>query len=266
MFDYDKLDDSHDKDTTPPAAAAAPRVLPPPLNLRPRILCLHGGGSNGNIMRFQVSPLKQLLGEKVEWHFLEGGRSWEFAAGQEPPAIMKSLAGDMPFRGWYGVVHDDDSDRSYSEKLFDLSVEFTYQEVEAAVDRIVEHMRAMGPFDVVLGFSQGCVMSHLVAATLRDRGEPLPWRLSLLFNGMRVRDERYRRLFEPPLALPCVMVFGRTDEFFEYGRASQLELYEDPVILEHEEGHRFPSRQPRAKEIYQEVARQVLRHCGLPSG
>eukprot|EP00435_Cladocopium_sp_Y103_P038661 s1144_g10.t1 len=94
-------------------------------------------------------------------------------------------------------------------------------------------------------------------------GEEIPWRLSVLFNGMRVRDRSFERLFETPLDLPCVMVFGRQDEFYHYGKTSQIALYKDPVVLEHEEGHKFPSAAPRAKEIYDEVVARIYESCGI---
>eukprot|EP00434_Breviolum_minutum_P000178 symbB.v1.2.000150.t1/scaffold9.1/size550961/6 len=95
------------------------------------------------------------------------------------------------------------------------------------------------------------------------KGQEIPWRLSVLFNGMRVRDRSFERLFNTPLDLPCLMVFGRQDEFYRYGKMSQVALYEDPWVLEHDEGHKFPSAAPRAREIYDEVITRIREVCGL---
>jgi len=103
---------------------------------------------------------------------------------------------------------------------------------------------------------------HLVCAMLRERGEAVPWRLSLLFCGMPVRDHRFGSLFEEPLRVPSVMVFGKEDEFYDYSKDRQVKLYQDPLVLEHDEGHKFPGKQPRAKEIYDVVVQQILEHCG----
>jgi len=256
MFDWEDLKEI-------PQEEEEPDGKPKPLGRKVRILALHGGGSNANIMQFQVQALRRMLGDKAEWSFLNGGRAWKWSKGLEPTETMQGLADGMPFYGWYGVVNDGDPDRDYNEKLFDLSVTFTYEEVEVGVDRVMRHIQDEGPFDVLLGFSQGCIVSHLIAATLRKKGEVVPWRVSVLFNGMRVRDNRYRELFETPLRVPCVMVFGRKDEFYDYGRKSQAALYEDPVILEHDEGHKFPQLPPRAKEINKKVTELILWHCGV---
>eukprot|EP00929_Paragymnodinium_shiwhaense_P090760 TRINITY_DN5088_c0_g1_i13.p1 TRINITY_DN5088_c0_g1~~TRINITY_DN5088_c0_g1_i13.p1 ORF type:complete len:204 (-),score=44.04 TRINITY_DN5088_c0_g1_i13:1285-1815(-) len=157
MFDFDDLDDKFEqassaKSQQPSAAktdeaADSPHtemkeglralrsVVPAPLGRKMRILGLHGGGSNTNIMQYQVAALKSALGKDAEWDFLNGGRAWTFDKGMEPPPVMSSLADGMPFCGWYGIENDDASDRLYLEKLFDPAVTFTYKEVELGVDR-----------------------------------------------------------------------------------------------------------------------------------
>lgn len=263
MFDFDELEEQEpveQKGKSPPAAVSKVQRGPPrPLGRKLRVLALHGGGSNTNIMMYQVGPLKRLLGDKAEWDFLNGATTWE---GEPANDMMKALAKGMPFHGWYRVENDDQSDRPYNDKLFDLSVKFTYGHVEKAVDSVLEHIAQHGPFDVLLGFSQGCIVTTLITGMLREKGEEPSWRLNVLFNGMRVRDNRYAQLFETPLSQPSVMVFGRLDEFYGYGRQSQAAIYEDPVIFEHEEGHKFPSQNPAGKEIYNQVAEKILWHCG----
>merc|ERR1719491_2479750 len=119
------------------------------------------------------------------------------------------------------MTDDSDPDRPYEDKLFDLSVSVKYDQVEEGVDRVLAHMKDNGPFDVLMGFSQGCIVAHLIAATLRERGEPVPWRLSVLFCGMKVRDNRYEKLVELPMAVPCLQVYGKADEYYNYGKKSQ---------------------------------------------
>jgi predicted esterase len=213
-------------------------------------------------MKFQTLGLQKIVGDKATWDFLDGGREWR---SKTPPSeMMLALAQGQPLRGWYAVADDGGDERPFAEKLFDDSVLFNYEEVDAAVDRVLAHMHERGPFDVVVGFSQGCIMTHLLAAVLRDRDEPIPWRLSVQFCGMRVRDDRYARLFEEALMLPVVQVYGKSDELYAYGRQSQPELYKAPVILEHEEGHKFPTQRPRSTEIYERVLEEMLRHCADP--
>jgi len=246
-------------------AEATPRQRPQPLagqRSALRVLCLHGGGSNSRIMEYQTMGMRRALGAKAEWHFLDGGREWSTTAPVNE--MMLALAKGEPMRGWYQVSDDGDPKKTNEEKLFDMSVTYTYGEVEDGVDRVLAYIKEHGPFDVLMGFSQGCVITHLVAAMLRERGEAIAWRLSVLFCGMRVRDNRYLEQFAKPLALPCVQIYGKEDPYYTYGRESQPQMYLDPVILEHDEGHKFPTPgKGCGREIYDRVTQEMLWHCGM---
>ena len=67
-----------------------------------------------------------------------------------------------------------------------------------------------------------------------------------------------------------IHIFGKASPFYLYARegwcASKTveEYYQDPMVLEHEEGHCFPMLQPRAKEIY-DILCQEIRQLGRQS-
>jgi len=223
-----------------------------------RVLALHGGGSNANIMKYQTTELRKSLGNQAEWDFLNGRRLWKDQVNSE---MMVALSKGEPFRGWYAVECEEDggpTDRSYHDKLFDKSVKFTYDEVETGVDYVLAHIQDHGPFDVLLGFSQGCIVTHLIAATLRQRGQAIPWALSVFFCGIPVRDNKYMDLFNDPLPVRSVQIYGKEDEMYDYGKSAQPGMYVDPIILEHTEGHKFPTRCPHKAEIYERVCQEML--------
>eukprot|EP00439_Symbiodinium_sp_Y106_P057641 s932_g8.t1 len=133
-----------------------------------------------------------------------------------------------------------------------------YHKIPEKVERLKEQIYEDGPWDVLVAFSQGCIMTHLLAGHLRKEPpakqasmrwhhtrngtEQMPWRLSVFFCGMHIRDKEFMHLFETPLPHPTVHVFGKEDEFYDYGRDGfgykpQEEYYVDPVILTHEDGH-----------------------------
>jgi len=97
--------------------------------------------------------------------------------------------------------------------------------------------------------------------------EDMPWRLSLMFNGMHIRDKDYFDLFETKSPHRTVQVFGKDDEYYDYsrdgfGNKPQEEYYESPVVLVHEQNHQFPTEQPRAKQIYDRCVAEIWKYCG----
>lgn len=222
-----------------------------------QVLCLHGGGSNSNIMRVQVAQLKTALGE-AEWHFLDGPRPWSFESGCGPDPLTEALADDMPFLGWYDIGFSEGATGTHAQKFLDPGVVVTYSNVEPGLEFLLEHLRSRGPFDVLVAFSQGCVMAHLAADALRASGEA-PWRVSVLVGGLSPQDRRFAERFEAPLAEPAaLLVQGRQDPIRALGE-DQARLYRTAVCLEHDDGHQFPSA--RQSDIYAKLAEEIRRQC-----
>jgi len=218
-----------------------------------RILCFHGRGANSNIMAFQAGSLKQLLGDDVEWDFLSGDQlmddedvehlQQQLNPGQNTFLSLQLLSGTMPFYSWF---------------TFDPSRPHVRRGLWENVSRAIAYMHKNGPFDAVLGFSEGCGLINLVAAVLRDRGVRIPWRLSLFFNGHGSIDHG-SKLLSTPLSIPSIMVFGQADPVYAL-KQLQIDSHEEPLILEHDEGHKFPSVMPRAAEIYKVIRTQLVAH------
>merc|ERR1711879_349672 len=134
-------------------------------------------------------------------------------------------------------------------------------DIPGKVAHLKRFIAEQGPFDVIVAFSQGCIMLHYLVGHLRKEGvQVLPWKLTVFFEGMHIRDEAYFDLFETHCPHPTVHIFGKKSDYYAYAREGWCgskrveEYYENPLVLTHEEGHQFPMQQPRAKEIYDRVA------------
>lgn len=122
------------------------------------------------------------------------------------------------------------------------------------------------------------LIGHLRKRKLKDEtreqnqictAEEMPWRISLFFAGMHIRDKRWQHLIDTPTKSkhPAVFVYGKRDEYFDYardgfGHKPQEEYYENPLIMMHEQSHEFPTAQPRANQIYDNIIDQIMYHCG----
>merc|ERR1712216_162233 len=137
------------------------------------------------------------------------------------------------------------------------------EDFETSVDYLDEKIGEMGPIDAIVAFSQAATLVSLLIDTLRHRGEAVPWRLNIFFNGGHLLTDTLR--FQETSPHPTIVVPGglKNDPYHymqvEWGRA----MYTDLMILEHEDGHVFPSKQPRAREIYMEIASKIWKHCGI---
>ena len=217
----------------------------------PRILCLHGGGSNAAVMRLQTAKLRAALPE-VAFDFLEATRVMPAA---EVDPRLRSRFGDAGFYNWYGVEYNSPTSptkdlAAYVDTLLDPSVAFSYPGADLAMQRLEHAIRDDGPYDGLLGFSQGAVViTLLTAARLREgRGGPPDWRFNVCVCGMPSRASELAHLFEAPLPFPCALAFGTEDPFYPW--ATRLrDVFEAPAVIEFEEGHRFPHSRQANEQI-----------------
>lgn len=197
-------------------------------------------------MRLQTAKLRARLGGAADFHFING---WLKTRAFDP-AVEKRFGGEENhFFSWYDVVHDDISGRPYEESLLDeRGVAFRYPGADEAIERLDGYVDGPdGPFDALLGFSQGAILITMLSARRLKRaregvGPPPSWRSNVLICGMPVRAEGLRRelgLDETPLEFPCTIAQGTSDPFYPWARRVD-EHYVAPTTVSYDEGHRFP--------------------------
>merc|ERR1712061_224575 len=153
-----------------------------------RVLCMCGGHSCTEVMKFQVSGLRAVLGKNaVEWTFIEGSKDWFYFEGEPVVSEMEErLANGKQLKNWFmDEPHTPEDDkRLRKDKQFDPEVDVEYFDIPEVVHKLRSYMMENGPFDVLIAFSQACIMVQLLIGTLRQEGiENMPWRISLFFSG-----------------------------------------------------------------------------------
>lgn len=256
-------------------------TTPPTKKLR--VLCLHGFRTNVQVMQDQTRALRQVLGDTAEFVYLNAPFE---AEGESDPMIEARYAQSAPFYEWWRLLQLDG-------ELADLNSSETSARARATVaagtrwymrfgrlDETLEYMdeqlRKHGPFDVVVGFSQGSVLLTVLSMLYLKNQNKRWWKLAICVCGIRVGAIECRPLFETPegkdilVPIPSVHVIGKLD--FLYQESHRLVNMYEPfpvdsptprIVLEHEEGHKFPSLKTH-KAFYDELVRVIYQHCGDP--
>jgi len=183
---------------------------------KPRILCLHGAGSNNMVTSYQIEGLK--LTNRFDCVFIHAPHATACAAG-----LDEIITG--PFYSW--------------ADLFKAEVDLEAQ-WHTSFDVIAKYCAENGPFDGVYGFSQGVAIvtnfSHPSIWKDRFQMEKCPWNFAILACGS------YGSLMtigtEIPISLPSFHILGREDIFYDQSKA--LLTYWDSfhkVISTHARGH-----------------------------
>eukprot|EP00439_Symbiodinium_sp_Y106_P033057 s1341_g3.t4 len=182
------------------------------------------------------------------------------AAQRRCTPVEKAIAKDKPFVQWYShpeLSPEETAAGKGQEMDFDG---VQYENVDEGVRFLEEYVKANAPIDVVVAFSQSGTLVGILMDILRKAKKPIPWQLTVLFCGAMIDDVRYA--LEEPLASPALYVHGGDgDPWGRHGERCLPKMYTELEMLEHEDGHSFPSTAPRASEIYQRVLQRMYVAC-----
>lgn len=231
------------------------------LTLRlPRILCLHGGGTNARIFRAQCRIIRAHLLGVFRLVFAE-------APFPSPPGPdVESVYGDWgPFKSWLPAPKRIDM------KAIDASI--------AAAMSADDRKGAAGPWIGLLGFSQGASVSaslllrqqqrnREVGVDGRDLSPNVNYRFAVLMAGRALSqpmDMGDVALDEPGLLqLPTIHVHGLLDPGIELHRSLLRHCCRrsSARLVEWDGDHRVPIATKDVAAVVAEIL-QVAKECGL---
>ncbi|OHF02959.1 oxidoreductase [Colletotrichum orchidophilum] len=201
---------------------------------RPKILCLHGGGSSAGIFQMQLIRLSRVLEPRFEFVFLDGPIETE--AG---PGVLPVFEGCGPYRRW---VSDDPS----------LPAEEFQRQKDTAMAMLKVYVQQTGPYVGVLGFSQGARAAS--SLLLEQQRQPfVPYQLFGVFlcgtYPPFVPDDVLIRL-------PTVHVVGLFDPWKPASEMLIEQCSEQSTrkVVRYPGGHHLPN----APEAIQNIANMVI--------
>ncbi len=199
-----------------------------------KILVLHGMRQNGAILRARTKKLRRALGSLAELTFVTSPLPYSLQ-GETRAAGLDALGEvpDFPLQQAWWIASEDN--RRYEG--FDASLSF----IEGVC-------REQGPFDGVLGFSQGATFAAVLAAM-----QPHPvmsFRFVVCISGFPSRADAHAAFVRPSsIAVPSLHLYGEKDALVTPDRSQQLFELFDPAssrIVKHGGGHFVPGAWPLA--------------------
>ncbi|KAJ2810584.1 hypothetical protein H4S07_002585 [Coemansia furcata] len=191
-----------------------------------RVLCLHGYAQSAQKFRERTGPFRRSLKNELDLHFI----------------TAPHMATEYEGSAWWNRRQEP---------------EHIWTEVQASLELIARTVEEEGPFDGVLGFSQGAGMAVIALA----KGIKMGGFAILVAGFLPDMREFAEALKEGPISIPALVVIGETDEIVpaERGRLLAEKAFAQGLaqVLSHEGGHFLPCNAAwRAK--YREFLTSVL--------
>lgn len=198
-------------------------------NTKLRVLCLHGYRQTGKTFREKTGAFRKLLKKHAEFECM--------TSPLKVPAVEAidgdSDGGDGGSGWWFSQPND------YFKAQDESQCVKGYEESLRAIEEFVaEH----GPFDGLLGFSQGGAMLGLLCGLQQQGKLPFSFRFAIFASAFRSRSLPHQALYSQKIKLPTLHVYGLQDKVIEAPMSEEfLEYFSDPQTLVHPGGHFLPA-------------------------
>ncbi|CAL56388.1 Serine hydrolase FSH [Ostreococcus tauri] len=225
------------------ALTTASSVDRPPRRLK--ILALHGFRANASVFERQTTLARWDLDLRdiAELYFLDAPNA---ASGAIPRDLDAFFGPGVDGREWWSAETTERGTMSYEG----LTRSLAEMERRCAED---------GPFDGVLGFSQGGTMAAIALASegLRER-----FKFGVIVSGMKSRGEETKGLSYGDVSAPTLHVIGEADRVVPKGLSVGLfDAMSGSVktMATHAGGHVVPRANERGEPILRAFLEERLR-------
>lgn len=192
-----------------------------------KILCLHGYRQNATIFRQKLGGFRRACRKQAEFvfinapHFVASGASSDENVGDDS---------DESERGWWLPGEDVAS--------FDAQLSVSFQTISDA-------QTSLGPFDGILGFSQG---ASVIGYYLVDPAHKSPFQFAI-FAAKSPTRPHLKFLFDShKITVPTLHVFGESDDICPMKDSVDfLGACEKARTVIHPGGHFFPAAAAQKK-------------------
>lgn len=218
------------------AMPALPGVTDATASRKIRVLVLHSNRQNAQDFKRRTRSVLHPLTEVADLHFVEAPHAYTpMGEAEEQSAILGAAEKN---RCWWNSTDDPSTMR--------------YVGFEKTLEHIEKTFIEAGPFDGIVGFSQGGCLAGLLAA-MQPRGA-IRFNFCVLISGFYCRDVEFCKLQlegvperhqqdmvkakQGAVALPSFHIWGLDDQLVEPWRSEILsETFKDPMIVTHPADH-----------------------------
>ncbi|KAI0532015.1 DUF341 domain protein [Xylaria digitata] len=215
-----------------------------------KFLCLHGQGSNSKIFESQTAALRYELGDHHTYEFVEGT-----IATQMDPDLKDIYS---PVDEFFEYVNIGD-----------------LESCVAALDYLESYLRAEGPFDAVLAFSQGAalIVSYLMRRAQRESPylDPASFKCAVLFSPVQALNPELLSQSSAQVLnglvhgvninTPTALIWGSNDAVTDAASISGLFYPDKSETYMHDGGHEIPG--PRMKDNVRSIVQLIRRVVSL---
>ncbi|XP_076259545.1 esterase AGAP003155 [Rhynchophorus ferrugineus] len=218
-----------------------------------KILVLHGYRQNAEVFRAKTGSFRKIVHKWAQFNYVTAPHKVLLVDNTDVldnPDVGQ--AQDEEQYGWF-FNRDDKTYRGIRQGGPAIGY-------DTSVNLIEEVFEKEGPFDGILGFSQGaCFLGLLCDLQQRGLTKHIKFNFAICFSGFKSQSWPHLKYYLDTLELPSMHVFGETDKVIPTEMSEALALcFKDPLIVRHGGGHYVAASSAQKHEYQKFFKLQVL--------
>ncbi|KAL6260117.1 hypothetical protein P5V15_007655 [Pogonomyrmex californicus] len=201
-----------------------------------RILALHGYMQSDVIFSAKLGSLRKGFKKEIDFTFIR--------APHKVPS--KNDTGQEGYGWWFNT-----EDHVFKATVpSELCVGF-----DNSISLIKKTFSEQGPFDGILGFSQGAAFVSILCAMKKKKILQIEFDFAILISGFKSLCAPHAKYYNEEIDIPSLHIYGENDQVIPTVMAEQIScLFPNKKEIRHEGGHYVPSK----KDIYRDFIIEML--------
>uniref|UniRef100_A0A7N0UYP9 Rhodanese domain-containing protein n=1 Tax=Kalanchoe fedtschenkoi TaxID=63787 RepID=A0A7N0UYP9_KALFE len=230
-----------------------------------KVLCLHGFRQNASGFKGRTASLAKKLKNLAELVFVDAPHELSFfyqptkqVSLQKPlfqpdPPPLDKCTNKFAWLVAPNTINHSETGWKLADSRFDpLQYEQQTEGLDISFSYLKSKFSQEGPFDGILGFSQGAAMAALLCARREMLSEEISFRFAILCSGFAVQLSEVK---PNSINCPSLHIYGSDqDKDRQIARQSSSDLaalFEKGCsdVIQHDSGHIIPTRSPYIDQV-----------------
>ncbi|KAI4484749.1 hypothetical protein M0804_007315 [Polistes exclamans] len=197
-----------------------------------KILAIHGYHQSDVIFKSKLGSLRKGFKKQLDFTFVRAPHK----IPTENELVKDAEESDY---GWWFNTED----RVFKATVpSDRCIGF-----EDSLDLILKTCQEQGPFDGILGFSQGAAFTAILCVMQQRKMFPFKFNFAIIISGFKSLCMPHAEYYTEIIDIPSLHIYGQSDKVIPTDMTEKVcDLFKDCNKVIHEGGHYIPSQ----KNIY----------------
>ncbi|KAF7411296.1 hypothetical protein HZH66_000192 [Vespula vulgaris] len=209
-----------------------------------RILAIHGYHQSDIIFRGKLGSLRKGFKKELDFTFVR-------APHKIPTKDEFDTDAEESGYGWWFNTED---------RVFKATVQSNdCIGFEDSLDVIIKTCQEHGPFDGILGFSQGAAFAVILCIMQQRKICPFKFNFAIIISGFISLCAPHAEYYNEIIELPSLHIYGQNDKVVPNDMTEKVcDLFKNCSKIIHEGGHYIPSQKNVYKAFIMEMMEKKL--------